>query len=172
MNEELDKGDILFKKKILISKEDNYGVLLKKITKLASDNLIPIIDKFILKKINITKQDDKKATYCYKIKKEDTYIRFDEKAENIYGKIRAFTPTPGAKCFIKGELVRIIEAEVEEVEYNHNNYGKVLDNNLLVACKTGSIRLIKIQRQGRKPMLVKDVLNGWKIEKGLILNEN
>ena len=47
----------------------------------------------------------------------------------------------------------------------------VLDDNLLISCKVGSIRLTKIQRQGRTPMLSKDVLTGWKIKKGLILNE-
>lgn len=170
MNEKLDEGDIVYKKKILVDQDDNYEVLLKKITKIASSNLVQVIEKLSENEVNMTKQSDKDATYCYKIKKEDSYLKFDETSEKVYGKIRAFNPNPGAKCFIKGELVKILEAKVENDSNRYSKYGEVLDNNLLISCKVGSLKLTKIQRQGRRAMKTEEVLNGWKIEKGTILN--
>ena len=112
MSDELDKGDILLKEKITITKNDNSETLLYKITELASKNLIKTLEQYAMNMIKTIKQKDKEATYCFKIKKEDTYINFNQKAYEIYGKIRAFNPNPGAKCYIKGELVKIVEAEV------------------------------------------------------------
>ena len=171
MSDELDKGDILLKEKITITNNDNCETLLYKITELASKNLIKTLEQYAMNMIKTIKQEDKEATYCFKIKKEDTYITFNQKAYEIYGKIRAFNPNPGAKCYIKGELVKIVEAEVVNENLVYKKYGMVLDNNLLISCRKGAIRLTKIQRQGRKPMISKVLLNGWKIEKGLILNE-
>ena len=170
MNEKLDEGDIIYKKKVLVCKEDNYASLLKKITQLASSNLVKVIEKLSDNKIKMIKQNNKDATYCYKIKKEDSYLNFNQTAKEVYGKIRAFNPNPGAKCFIKGELVKILEAEVENTYYNYGKVGEVLDNKLLISCKLGSVKLIKIQRQGRRAMSAAEVLNGWKVEKGIILN--
>ncbi len=119
----------------------------------------------------LTKQNNDEASYCYKIKKKDTYINFSQTASEVYGKIRAFSPVPGAKCFVNGELLKVLEAKIEDSFEKHKNHSLVLDNNLLISCGTGSIRLTKVQRQGKKVMSAKDILNGWNIEKGVIFNE-
>lgn len=172
MNEKLDEGDIVYSKKIFIYDFDNYQTILDKLTSLASSNLINVLENLILNKINLLKQDNTKATYCFKIKKEDTYIKFDNSAETVLGKIKAYSPKPGAKCFIKGEQVKILEAKVENKNIKYENYSEVLDNRLLVSCKIGSIRLTKIQRPGKNIMDALQVMNGWQIKKGLMLNEN
>ena len=171
MNERLDEGDIIYKKKIIVCQDDNYGTLLNKITKLASSDIVNVIERLADNNIKLTKQNNEEATYCYKIKKEDSYINFNETAQEVYGKIRAFNPNPGAKCFINGELVKILEASLENSNNKCGKYGEVIDNELLVACKSGSIKFTKIQRQGKRAMTTSEVLNGWKVEKGIILND-
>ena len=171
MNERLDEGDIIYKKKILVYQDDNYETLLNKITKLASNDIVNVIERLANNNIKLTKQNNEEATYCYKIKKEDSYINFNETAQEVYGKIRAFNPNPGAKCFINGELVKILEASLENSNNKCGKYGEVIDNELLVACKFGSIKFIKIQRPGKRAMTTSEVLNGWKVEKGIILND-
>ena len=171
MNERLDEGDIIYKKKILVCQDDNYNTLLNKIAKLASNDIVNVIERLADNNIKLTKQNNEEATYCYKIKKEDSYINFNETAQEVYGKIRAFNPNPGAKCFINGELVKILEASLENSNNKCGKYGEVIDNELLVACKFGSIKFIKIQRPGKRAMTTSEVLNGWKVEKGIILND-
>ena len=101
MNEKLDEGDIIFKEKILIEDRDNYEILLNKIIKLASKSLVIKIEEFVNNNINIEKQDSNSATYCYRIRKEDTYISLNSSSKEVYGKIRAFSPSPGAKFFLQ-----------------------------------------------------------------------
>ena len=89
---------------------------MNKITEIASHSILEVIESFVAGSIIPIAQDHKMATYTKIIKKHDTYLNFNESAENILGKIRAFNPNPGTKCFINGELVKIIKAKKEYLE--------------------------------------------------------
>ena len=67
-------------------------------------------------------------------------------------------------------VVKVLEAEVEFEESSNKNTGITLDNKLLISCKRGNIRFTKIQRQGKKAMDVRTVLNGWNVEEGTKIN--
>ena len=103
--------------------------------------------------------------------KDDTYLKFNTSAEEVLGRIRAFSPNPGAKCFLEGELIKILDAEIEDNSKFNKKIGCVTDESLLISCKYGFIRLIKIQRAGRKAMMAKDFLNGRKVKIGSVINE-
>ena len=171
MNEELDEGNIVYKESFKIDDEYNYSNLLEKLVKLASNNLIQNIEGLANNSIKPVIQNHSEASYCFRIKKEDTYINFDCSASEVLGKIRAFSPTPGAKCYIKGELIKILDAKIEEEKKFNKKFGCVIDKNLLISCKYGFIRFIKVQRAGRKVMYAKELLNGWDIEVGIMVNE-
>ena len=171
MNERLDEGDMILSKKLKINSDDNYEGLLNRVLDIASAELITTIESIASNDIKLEEQDHRKATYCYRIKKEETYLNFFNTAQEVYGKIRAFSPLPGAKFYLRGELIKVLEAKVENNTKESKNYGITLDDNLLIACKVGTIRLIKIQRPGKKVMNVKDVLNGWPVGIGEALNE-
>ena len=111
------------------------------------------------------------ASYCYKIKKDDTYLKFNTSAEEVLGKIKAFSPNPGAKCFLEGELIKILDAKIEDNSKFNKKIGCVTDESLLISCKYGFIRLIKIQRAGRKAMMAREFLNGRKVKIGSVINE-
>ena len=171
MNEGLDEGNILLTEKLKISNDDNYESLLNKIVEAASEKLVETIENLSFNKVNSYIQDHEKASYCYRIEKKDTYISFNNTADSVLGKIRAFSPSPGAKFYLKGELVKVLEAKIENNQLYYKNYGTILDNNMLIACKQGAIRPTKIQREGKRVMEIKQVLNGWNIQEGLIINE-
>ena len=171
MNEGLDEGNVVYKEKINIDIKDTYLTLLDKIINSASKILIKKVEELADGIIKPTCQIHNEASYCYKIKKEDTYLKFDTSAQEVFGKVRAFSPFPGAKCFLKGELIKVLEAKVEGNNKINKKFGCVVDDNLLVSCKNGFIRFVKIQRAGRKAMLSKELLNGWKIKIGSIINE-
>ena len=171
MNERLDEGKIVYKEKINIDITDNYTTLLSKIISLASKVLVSKIEDLSNSNIKPQAQIHSEASYCYKIKKDDTYLKFNISAKEVLGKIKAFSPNPGAKCFIEGELIKILDAKIEDNSKLNKNVGCVTDENLLISCKYGFIRLIKIQRAGRKAMTAREFLNGWKVKIGLIINE-
>tara|TARA_B100000886_G_scaffold315734_1_gene253896 strand:+ start:267 stop:1214 length:948 start_codon:yes stop_codon:yes gene_type:complete len=171
MNERLDEGNIVYKEKINIDVSDNYASLLEKIIISASKVLVKKIEDISNNIIKPQAQIHKEASYCYKIKKQDTYLRFDTTAKDVLGHIRALSPKPGAKCYLSGELIKILDAEVENNNELNKKIGCVIDENLLISCKYGFIRFKKIQRAGRKAMLAKDLLNGWKVKIGSIISE-
>ena len=106
MNERLDEGDIILSQKLKINSTDNYQDLLNRIVDLASKELVTTIEKIFSNNIKLLPQDHNKATYCYRIKKEETYLNFVNTAQEVYGKIRALSPSPGAKFYLKGELIK------------------------------------------------------------------
>ena len=171
MNERLDEGKIIYKEKINIDKTDDCETLLQKIISSASKVLVRKIEDLSNNIIKPQTQISSEASYCYKIKKDDTYLKFNISAKEVLGKIKAFSPNPGAKCFIEGELIKILDAKIEDNSKINKNVGCVTDENLLISCKYGFIRLIKIQRAGRKAMNAREFLNGWKVKKGSIINE-
>ena len=80
-------------------------------------------------------------------------------------KIKAYNPNPGAKCFVNGELIKIIEAK-KEILYDNKEPGIILDRNFLISCKKNAIRPRVLQRAGKKPLKLAEALNGWKVSPG------
>ena len=171
MNNKLDEGKIVYKEKINIDINDNYATLLSRIISLASKVLVSKIEDLSNNIIRPKAQIHREASYCYKIKKDDTYLKFNTSAEEVLGKIKAFSPEPGAKCFLDGELIRILDAKIEDNSKFNKKIGCVTDESLLISCKYGFIRLIKLQRAGRKAMMAREFLNGRKVKIGSIINE-
>ncbi len=169
MNEKVDEGKILYKEKVKIEDHDDTQTLLNKITELASLSILEVIENFVSGIIKPVQQDHQIATYTKIIKKYETYLDFNESADKILGKIRAFNPNPGSKCFINGELVKIIKAKKEILNQSANKPGTILDDKLLISCKQDGVRPIIIQRAGKNPLMLSEALNGWKVIPGGIV---
>ena len=131
--------------------------------------MINTLEKFAKKEVNRVPQDEENASYTKKLTKEDSYIKFDKSAIEVGAKIRALNPNPGAKCFIKGEVIKILDVSTENLHITYNKHNYILDDNLLIACKTGAIRLLKIQRQGKKPQNISEFMLGSQIKQGVVI---
>ena len=110
------------------------------------------------------KQDDLKATYASKIKKSEGEIQWNENAENIIGKINGLYPSPGAFFIFKDERYKILKAKLGT---KSGEIGQVMTNDLEISCgNQKSIKVIEIQRQGKKPQNIKEFILGSQITKG------
>ena len=107
------------------------------------------------------------ATYAKKIDKAETRIDWSESAQQIERQVRAFAPVPGAWFEANGERVKLLEAAVGSDASGEP--GEVLDDCMTVACGSGYIRPLKVQRGGRKEMTAGELLRGFTIPKGTIL---
>ena len=165
MNKEIDEGEVLYSDSLAIQESDNTLSLLYKITSLACNSIIEVINKYSKGKLSSINQNNKNVSYSYIIKKNETYLDFNEDADIILQKIKAYNPNPGAKCFVNGELIKIIEAK-KEILYDNKEPGIILDENFLISCKNNAIRPIVLQRAGKKPLKLADALNGWKVSLG------
>lgn len=106
------------------------------------------------------------VTYATKIDKAEARIDFSKSAEFIERQVRAFNPMPGAFFEYEGERYKVLEANDKDAA---GKPGIVLDEKLLIACSTGAIRPLVIQRAGKPAMPLADFLRGKTIPVGTIL---
>ena len=164
----LDEGPVCKKLNIKISEKDNYETLSDKLSSLASENMLDIIDDIFEEKVLYEEQNHEEATYANKILKSEGEIKWTENAENILGKINGLYPSPGAWFVYKGERYKILNAELG---FKSDQAGKVVDNNLEIACGNNkSIKVIKIQRQGKNIQNIGEFMLGSSIKKDTNLN--
>ena len=163
INEKLDEGDISHIFKINIEENENAQTLSDRLSALASDKISEVIDSIIDKEVNFKQQDHSQATYAKKIKKIEGLIDWNDRAENIIGKINGLYPFPGGYFIFKGERYKILKAQLS---FNKDKAGKVLSNDLEISCGENSIKILEIQREGKKPQKINEFLPGSQIQKG------
>ena len=166
INENLDQGDLSHIFKINIIENENAQSLSDRLSILASENISNVIDSIFDKEVSFKPQDHSKATYAKKIKKIEGLIDWNDNAENIIGKINGLYPYPGGYFLFKGERYKILKAEKS---FSKENPGKVLTNDLEVSCGINSIKILEIQREGKKSQKINEFLLGSQIKKGTSL---
>jgi methionyl-tRNA formyltransferase len=107
------------------------------------------------------------ATYASKIDKAETRIDWSRAAAEIELQVRAFNPAPGAWFEANGERIKLLKAAVGTD--GSGKPGEVLDDKLKIACGTGYVRPLIVQRAGRALIAASDLLRGFAIPKGTIL---
>ena len=165
--EKLDAGPVMMQEKINVTSEMNAEDLSNKLSDLSSKLVLECIDEIEGGKAKFIDQDEQKATYAKKINKEEGKINWDNSAENILAQINSLLPNPGAWFSFMGERYKILKASISEAE---GEKGKVIDNNLTIACKSKSIKVNEIQRQGKNKQSTSDFLLGSKIKKETALD--
>ncbi len=111
-------------------------------------------------------QPEEGVTYAAKITKAEARIDWSTPALQVERQVRAFAPAPGAWFEVAGERVRLLAAEIVA---QYGRPGEVLDDQLTVACGSGAIRPLMVQRAGRAAMSPSDLLRGFSVPCGTIL---
>ena len=167
INEKLDEGDISHIFKINIEENENAQTLSDRLSNLASEKISEVIDSIFDREVNFKPQDHSKATYAEKIKKTEGLIDWNDKAEDIIGKINGLYPYPGGYFIYKGERYKILKAQIS---FNKDQSGKVISNDLEISCGENSIKILEIQREGKKPQKINEFRLGSQIQKGTNLS--
>ena len=167
INESLDAGPIYNQYSLKILENENSEDLSIRLSNLASQKLLENIDEIIEGNAIFKEQDHSKSTYAKKIKKEEGKIDWNDSNKKIIGKINGLYPNPGGWFIFKGERYKILRAEISNIE---GKAGQVLTQNFEVGCGYNSIKIIEIQRQGKKVQKSKEFLLGNPIKKGSDLN--
>ena len=166
LNNFLDSGPVCNQYKIPINKTDNSETLSKKLSELSADKIIQNIKLILSNKATFVDQINSEASYAEKINKKEGKINWNENAQNILGKINGLFPYPGAWFEFKKERYKIVKSELSELT---GKPGEVLDDLLTVGCGKNSIKILEIQKQGKKVQNTSSFLLGNKIKKGVSL---
>ena len=168
INNKLDSGPICNSYKIDISNNENAEIISNKLSLLGAEKILDNIDKILDDEIEFKEQNHADATYANKIEKSEGKIDWNSKAENIIGKINGLYPSPGAWFIYKGERFKILKAEISE---GKGKPGIILDEYFKVACNNKSIKILDIQRQGKRPQKINEFMLGSQIKAGSNLND-
>ena len=164
----LDTGPVCNSYKIEIMDNDNAEIISEKLSALAAEKILDNIDEILEDKIEFREQNHNEATYANKIEKTEGQIKWSETAENIIGKINGLYPSPGAFFIHKGERYKILKADLA---FSSGENGEVLNNYLEISCgNKKSIKVLEIQRQGKRPQNINEFMLGSQIKKGSNLN--
>ncbi len=151
MDKGLDTGDILRQEKISLAGDENLEIVHDKLSIIGANILGDTLINFADKKITPQKQDDSLTSYVKVIDKKDGQIDWNNAAEIIERKVRAFTPWPSTFTYLAGKLVKIIKAKVTK---NNNDLaiGQIFseDKGLLVKCGQNALLILELQLEGKK----------------------
>jgi len=173
IDENLDTGKIISTYEYEISDSDDSLSLQESLTALAVKNIEDVFEKVILDS-NFISQDDSVATYAKKLSKAESYINWDEDAEIIISKIKAFAGWPGVEAEIFGVRFKIIKAKYHKDVSSESN-GKVLNFNhdqFEVKAKNGVIQIDKLQLPGKNIITCRDFYNSNSVFSMKIKNDS
>jgi methionyl-tRNA formyltransferase len=165
----LDTGDMLLIRQIPILLEDTAITLSPKLAELAAELIVETLPGLKEGRIRRQKQDDAKATHAPILKKEDGLIDFQRTATEIWNRLRGFQPWPGAFTTFRSKNVNVTSAKPFASGATALDPGtvRVDGGQLLVGCgEQTTLELLEVQPEGKKRMLAKDFVNGYRPNAG------
>lgn len=163
MERGLDTGPMLAAVPTPIGRK-SAGELTAELAGIGADLIVEVLEK--LHQTGRTPQREAGATYAAKLEKQEARLDFAQPALRVERQVRAFNPAPGAFFEYEGERIKILAAEISEL---NGAPGTVLDHGLTIACGEGSILPASVQRAGRAPMMPAELLRGFLIPAGAVL---
>ena len=167
ITEKLDAGPVVLQEKIKINENIDTLTLSRVLSELGARAMLNSLDEIIDGKAKFIDQNHKKATYAKKILKSEAKIDWKENALSILAKINGLNPNPGAWFEYDNQRYKVWKAKIINEK---NKVGKIIDNNLTIACRDQSIQILQIQKEGKNKQSTEQFLTGNKINKGIILN--
>jgi methionyl-tRNA formyltransferase len=166
----LDTGPVCLSELVPIGPDTTAGELHDTLSHCGAGLAVRALAALERGSLDATPQDAIGITYAAKIDKAETQIDFTRPASDIHNHIRGLSPWPGAwfewTLGGKSERVKVLRSTLAE---GHGPSGTCLDNAGLIACGTGAIRLIEVQRAGKKPMRVEDLIRGFPLPQGTLV---
>jgi methionyl-tRNA formyltransferase len=160
MDAGLDTGPVLACQATPIGPEETAGSLHDRLAEIGAALMVKTLGAGAFA---ATPQPDAGVTYAAKIDKAEARMDWTRSAAALGAHVRGLSPLPGAWCEITGERVKLLEARPGD---GAGAPGEVLDDALLIACGSGALRLITLQRAGRGPMDAATFLHGFAVPKG------
>jgi methionyl-tRNA formyltransferase len=171
MDAGLDTGPVAMTAVQEISPDMTAGELHDGLMNLGAELMVEALAKLAAGTLQLTPQGDQGVVYASKIDKAETKIDWNLPAKTVHNHIRGLSPFPGAWCemAVAGKPERLKVLRSRRIEAT-GIPGTILDNELTVACASGAVSLVEVQRAGGKPLAARDFMRGVSLEKGMKLS--
>jgi len=172
IEEGLDSGPVFSTEEVTLDQNETTGSLHDKLAEIGASLLIHTLPGILAGELAPQAQPSTGITHAAKWSKDETLINWNESAASIVRRIRANSPTPGARTTFRQSIIKVLRASVTKgLSYSAAPIGSVVDLNrveLIVASADGYVALEELQFPGKRPLSVSEILNGSKIEIGEI----
>lgn len=176
MDEGLDTGPMLLQRRTPIGEEETAPELTARLAQIGADLITETLRLLERGEITPLQQDNTVATHAPILKREDGETDWSMRAGEIVNRLRGFTPFPGCFTFLEDERLEILRANAEPLSIGHGNEcvpGAIIEitkDSFSVCCGAGTqLRILEVQPAGKRPMQVRDFLNGARIGCGVQL---
>ncbi|ASI69805.1 methionyl-tRNA formyltransferase [Diaphorobacter nitroreducens] len=174
MDAGLDTGDMLLLEKTAISPADTTATLHDRLAQLGGRLIVEALELAACGGLKPTPQPAEGVTYAHKIDKAESTIDWNQPAEVIARRVRAFDPFPGAATTLGADAIKVWSCEIDSCSRTLDAAcGQILSidaDGIGVACGAGSLlRLTVLQRAGGKRLPAADFLRGFPLAPGMVL---
>jgi methionyl-tRNA formyltransferase len=177
MDAGLDTGPLLATRRTAILPTDDSQILHDRLAQLGAELLVETIPDYVAGNISPQPQPAEGSTYAAKIKKADALIDWHLPAQQIWNRLRAFTPWPGAFTFLNGKMLKLWKSSVAVAVWNQENQflksgmqpGTILaadKNGITVLCGKDRLHILELQREGGKRLSAEQFLAGFSLKAG------
>jgi methionyl-tRNA formyltransferase len=167
MDEGLDTGPACLTQRIAIGPDMTAGELHDALATQGAELMVAALAALERGDLRCTAQPTEGVTYAAKIGKDETRIDVTRPARAVHDHIRALSPAPGAWVEIaagrKSERLKVLRTVLAE---GTGTPGTILGGDMTIACGSGAVRIVEVQRQGKKPMGTEEFLRGFPLLPG------
>ncbi|MFG1283084.1 methionyl-tRNA formyltransferase [Xanthobacter autotrophicus] len=165
MEQGLDTGPVGLVERIPIGPDMTAGDLHDRMMVLGADLMARALAALERGGLAFTPQPEEGVAYAAKIEKAETRIDWSQPAQVVHDRIRGLSPFPGAWFPLGPEATRVKVLRSTLAE-GAGTPGEVLDDRLTIACGTGAVRLVELQKAGKQPAGASSFLNGNAVPPG------
>jgi methionyl-tRNA formyltransferase len=168
MEQGLDTGPVAMTEHVAIAPDATGGDVHDELARLGARLMVRAIADLEKGELHLTPQPSTGVTYADKIAKAETRIDWRKAWNEVHDHCRGLSPFPGAWFELPSAgRIKVLRSTKSS---GAGEPGRALDDELTVACGEGAIRLLELQREGRKPMRAEEFLRGTPIPRGSELN--
>jgi methionyl-tRNA formyltransferase len=166
----LDTGPVALERRLAVPSDWTAGDLQDRLAEMGAALMVEALGKLEADKLAFTPQAQEGVTYASKIDKAEARIDWSKPARAVHDHIRGLSPFPGAWFEMETgngrARVKVLRSTLVAEAGGHGAPGTVLDDNLAIACGEGAVRLLELQREGKRALPAEDFLRGAALGQG------
>ena len=161
----LDTGPVLLREATEIGAEETTAVLHDRLSEIGAKAIVAALGQ--MGDLTPEPQPEEGVTYAHKIDKAEARVDWADPAQDVDRKIRGLSPFPGAFIEYQGQRIKLLASRYVDQD---GPAGQLLDDALTVACGSGAVQLLRLQRAGKSAQTAEEFLRGLPLSKGMSLS--
>lgn len=169
MDEGLDTGDMIAKRSLAITEEDDAGSLFAKLSEIGADLLLETLPSLVKGKVAAEPQREEEAVYAPMLTRADERIDWHKDDGQVFNQVRALRPRPGAFTLLGGEVFKIWrcrKAAEADGQRPPGTIVRVEADGFVVQCGRGALFVEEVQPAGKRAMPAGEFLKGGRLQAG------